>query len=266
MIEKNWCRAYINRQINRIRRMFRWGVSEEMLPPDVYHGLLAVEGLRKGKSKAREKAPVKQVPEMFVNAVLPMLLPPVRALVELQWHTGMRPGEALMMRGCDLDVTGRVWTYTPRSHKTEHHGHQRVIYLGPKAQAIVKPFLKANMEAYLFSPADADAFHRHQKRRSRKTPLTPSQRRRKPKRNRRRAPGIVYDIASYRRAIARACKKADVPHWHPHQLRHSAGTRLRKEFGLEIARAVLGHRTPKITEIYAELDGKLAAEVMGKIG
>jgi len=54
--------------------------------------------------------------------------------------------------------------------------------------------------------------------------------------------------------------------WHPHQLRHNAGTYLRKEFGIEIARIILGHRSPSMTEIYAELDDQKATEIMRKIG
>jgi hypothetical protein len=32
-------------------------------------------------------------------------------------------------------------------------------------------------------------------------------------------------------------------HWHPHQLRHNAATELRREFGLDTARVILGHRS-----------------------
>jgi integrase len=266
MIDKGWCRAYINRQVNRIRRLFRWAVSEELVPADVYHGLQSVEGLRQGKSKAREKEPVRPVPDASFAAVLPFLLPPVRAMAELQWHTGMRPGEVLIMRGCDIDVKGKVWAYTPQAHKTQHRGHKRLIYLGPKAQQILKPFLKTNLEAFLFSPVDAEAFHSAQRRTRRRTKLTPSQRDRTRKPKPKRAPGLAYDIASYRRAIARGCKRAEVAPWSPHRLRHSAATRFRKEFGLEVARAILGHRTPVVTEIYAELDGTIAASTMERVG
>ena len=41
-------------------------------------------------------------------------------------------------------------------------------------------------------------------------------------------------------ASARACAKAGVPRWHPHQLSHSAATRIRKEFGLDASRVILG--------------------------
>jgi len=79
-------------------------------------------------------------------------------------------------------------------------------------------------------------------------------------------PGEVYTVDAYRRAIARACKKAGVPSWHPHQLRHNAATFLRKEFGLETARIILGHRSAAITTIYAEADQQKAIEAMLKVG
>jgi integrase len=66
--------------------------------------------------------------------------------------------------------------------------------------------------------------------------------------------------------IVTACDKAKVPRWHPHQLRHKAATWLRKEFGLDVARVVLGHRSPTITEQYAEIEFSKAQEIMGRVG
>jgi hypothetical protein len=47
--------------------------------------------------------------------------------------------EACAMRGCDIDTTGKLWLYRPESHKNEHREQERVIYLGPQAQAIAWP-------------------------------------------------------------------------------------------------------------------------------
>jgi hypothetical protein len=41
---------------------------------------------------------------------------------------------------------------------------------------------------------------------------------------------------------------------------------LKREAGLDVARAVLGHRSPVITEHYATLDIATAAQVMAKLG
>lgn len=57
-----------------------------------------------------------------------------------------------------------------------------------------------------------------------------------------------------------------MPSWHPHQLRHNAATFLRKEFGLETARIILGHRSAAITTIYAEADQQKAIEAMLRVG
>ena len=83
---------------------------------------------------------------------------------------------------------------------------------------------------------------------------------------RRAAKHSHYDRNSYCRCIARACKKAGVPHWSPHQLRHTNATAIRQEFGIEAAQVVLGHCSSGTTEIYAERDLGLVIEVMKKLG
>lgn len=163
----------------------------------------------------------------------------------------------------------------PERHKTEHHGRERRIYLGPTAQAILRPWLRAELRANLFSPAEAMAERRTKMRLRRKTRVQPSQRNRAKSRPTKQ-PGNAYTVESYRRAIAYGIKRAnmeraergepEIPSWHPHRLRHSAATRLRKEFGLDVARAVLGHSSPIVTELYAELDGAKAAEAMERVG
>ena len=106
---------------------------------------------------------------------------------------------------------------------------------------------------------------RAEQRRNRKTKVQPSQvHRRKPKPK--KCLGERYRVSSYALAIARGCKRAGIPHWHPHQLRHTKATEIRREAGLDAARAVLGHRSPKITEVYAELDTSKAAEIMERLG
>jgi hypothetical protein len=59
----------------------------------------------------------------------------------------------MVMRAMDLNTAGTVWTYRPASHKNKHRGLERIIYLGPQAQAVVRPFLSTDLQAYLFSPA-----------------------------------------------------------------------------------------------------------------
>jgi hypothetical protein len=119
-------------------------------------------------------------------------------------------------------------------HKTAHHGHRRVIAIGPKAQEVIRPFLRTDLRAFLFQPGDAVTNQRWQQR---------------------RRPNGRYSVQSYRQAVRRACLRADaaahraqpdipgdqviVPAWRPHQLRHTKATEIRREAGLDAARAVL---------------------------
>jgi integrase len=193
----------------------------------------------------------------------------------------MRPQEVCMMRTIDIDRSGRVWIYTPETHKTEHHGRERRIYIGPTAQETLRPWVRTELTAYLFSPREAMEFRLAERRRSRKSKVQPSQRDRSKAKAKRR-PGERYDTRSLYHAVAYGIQRANrqaerlaeaegrkavpIPDWHPNQLRHSAATRLRREFGLDVARAVLGHSSPVVTEVYAELDGAKAAEAMEKVG
>jgi integrase len=265
----------INKRVRRIIQMFRWAVEEELVPATVHHGLKAVEGLRKGRGDVREGDPVKPVPDAYIDAVRPYVSRQVWTMIELQRLTGMRPGEVLAMRTIDVNTAGRIWEYEPQSHKTEHRGRKRIIFIGPQAQAILRPWLRAEILAPLFQPREAEEERRAAQRLVRKTKVQPSQQDRR-KANPRRRPRDHYSTDGYGRAITYGIRQANqdraargepaIPHWHPHQLRHNAGTRIRREFGLDVARAVLGHSTPIVTEIYAEIDKAHAIEAMAKIG
>jgi integrase len=198
--------------------------------------------------------------------VLPLLSPPVRAMVQLQRLTGMRPGEVVILRPCDVDRSGgKTWVYRPESHKTEHHDIARVVFLGPRAKEVLRPFLDRGPGAYCFSPREALADLRARQRAARKTPVQPSQKDRR-KRKPQKQPGERYTVDTYGNAVERACLKAGVPPWNVNQLRHTLATKVRAEAGLDAARAILGHRSPQVTEVYAEADMGKAAEVMGRLG
>ena len=223
------------------------------------------------------------VDDATVDATAPHLPPIVADMLRLQRWTGCRPGEVCILRPCDVDATGEVWAFRPESHKTEHHGRHRVIFLGPKTQDILWPYLLREKTAYCFIPAESERKRNALRREDRKSPMTPSQAKRRPNRHPKWSPGNRYTTDSYRRAIARAVDLANrqivkeaersgiknpelPPHWHPNQLRHSVGTEVRKQFGLEATQVVLGHASANVSEIYAERDLTLAAEIMRKIG
>ena len=137
--------------------------------------------------------------------------------------------------------------YTPSEHKTEHHGHDRKVYLSPRSQTVLQPFLRTELASHLFSPKDAE--------RDRAAAASTHRRPGQSVVPRKTARRLLdrYDVASYRRAIARGSELAGVPCWSPNRLRHNAATRLRRECGIDVAHTILGHRLGStVTEIYPE--------------
>lgn len=167
------------------------------------------------------------------------------------------------MRSGDVDASGDVWTYTPTRHKAQDHGRERAVLLGPRAQEVLRPWLREDPGRFLFSPAEAMAEFREGQRRRRSTPVY----REKPRESNPRRPlKDHYSPKSYHHAIRKACERAGVAPWHPNQLRHNSATFLRRHHGIEVARIILGHADLQTTQIYAEADLRAAAKVVGQVG
>lgn len=258
-------RSTVNSRIGKIKLMFKWAAGLQLIPAVVHHGLLSVSNLARGRSAARETAEVQPVPTATVEKTMPHLPPTVRDLVELLLLTGMRVGEAVIMRAIDIDRTGPVWLYRPTHHKNQWRGKQLVIAIGPKGQAIVLRHLKTKTDAYLFSPREQQAAIDAAKRASRKSRVTPSQICRR-KANPKRQQGELFTAGDINTAIRRACNRANIPIWHTHQLRHTASLEISRVHGLEGAKAALGQSTIQMTARYAGIDLEKAKEVASKIG
>jgi integrase len=208
MVKNGWARGYINSCIGCVKRMFKWGVENELLPASTNHALQTVPGLKRGRSEARESQPIRPVPDAQVKQTLVHLNRPCRAMVQLQRLTGMRPCEVVIIRPSDVDRSdANIWIYRPESHKTEHHNLKRNIYFGPRAQEVLRPFLLRNATAYCFSPKEAMLAFRAEQRAKRKTKVQPSQLDRRKARPR-KGPGDRYTVDSYRRSIQEACLRA----------------------------------------------------------
>lgn len=255
MVGKGWSRRYVNKQCGRVKRVVRFGVENELLPPTQWEALRSVPGLAAGRTKAPEYERIGPVAEAHYLAVLPHVTSQVRGLLELLALTGMRPGEACRIRPCDIDTSADVWVYRPAHHKTKYRGKERPVLIAKRAQELLARFTPANPGENYFSPARDVASG---PKRVRKNP--------KPRKGPSRARGTAYDHHSLAVAVGRACERAGVPCWHPNQLRHKFGTAVRKEHGLEAAQVLLGHTRADVTQIYAERNMELAVQVASKIG
>jgi integrase len=218
----------VNQRVGRIRRLFRWAVSKELVPAPVLTALSALRGLERGRSSARETEPVGLIQDHFVEATLLYLLPTVADIVMVQLLTGARPGEICDLRACDVDRTGKVWLYKPASHKTAYRGLERVIPIGPRAQEIIRRRLKPNVQAYLFQPQEAMQEKWERDRKQRKTKVYPCEgKRRRPRKVTHHYSTVNYTI-SIRRAIQKANKDGKAM---PHGTRTSCGTQRPHRFG-----------------------------------
>ena len=138
---------------------------------------------------------------------------------------------------------------------------------------MLRPYLLRDKASYCFVPSESERKRNSLRRENRCTPMTPSQAKRRPRRNRRRPPRDRYDTNTYRRAIHRAVdlvnrdrEEDQLLKWSPNRLRHSAATEIRRQFGLEAAQVTLGHATADVSQIYAQRDLTLAGKIMKKIG
>ncbi|WP_425400176.1 tyrosine-type recombinase/integrase [Aeoliella sp.] len=247
MVAEGWTRGYVNDQCQRIKRMTRWGVVEEIVPASTQTSLEAVEGLEPGEFGVKDNEEKRPVPQELIDGTVAELPETAADMVQIQILTGMRTGELVQLSNKHIDRTGEVWLFSPPRHKTKKKGKTRCIAIGPQAQAILSKYLFAE-------------------------------------------PCFNYTVAGYRRAIARACVRAfphpelsqkekltkaeerhlrewrKEHHWHPHRLRHNAGTAIRDALGIEHAQSALGHSKADMTEVYARVNIERAIEAARQIG
>jgi integrase len=140
MIAKGLARSTINSYIDKIRRMFKWAVSEQKVSAELLVALKSVDGLRAGRSDAREPDAITPVDQAMLDAVRPELNEVSRDMVDIQLLTGMRSGELCAFKAEYVDMTGPVWKYTVPGeiNKTDHHGTTRTVFIGAESQKLLR--------------------------------------------------------------------------------------------------------------------------------
>lgn len=264
-------RQTINKQMQRLLRVFKWAVGAGMISATGYQAMKCVEPLKRGRCTVRESVGVKPVTRAQVDATLPHLTKVLRDMVRFQLLTGCRPGELTGIKPCLVDRSESVWQIELTEHKTAHRGKKRIIYVGPQGQAVLAPYLLRGPDSYCFSPIESERQRRQTRHESRRAADSCGNRPGYSQRTRlgrkpRREPGTRWTSGTYARAIRSACLRAKLDVWSPNQLRHTAATDIRKQFGLEAASVILGHSELGVTQIYAEADQLKAIEVASLVG
>jgi integrase len=251
-------RGGINRKVGKVVRMLRWGRARGLVPKVVWADVSAIEPLRRGECGDRPEhgRPRRAVDLDEVEKVAAHCAPQVGDVLRLQALCGMRPGEVLQIRWVDIDKrplegdTSGSWLYVVPGAKTSHHGHVTRYVLPKAAQEILERYPAVPM-AYIFSPAAALAERRVRRRAARKSKLTPSQRQRD--KNAKREYADTWDTHKYRRHVTRACEKAGVQTFTPHEVRHGFVTWAANALSLGAAAAAANHRSVTTTQRYVHV-------------
>jgi integrase len=267
-VDRGCSRQYVNKQTKRLLRLAKWWVSEGMVDPSLHQALKCVEPLKRGRCDCPEAEPVKPVDTQAIEKTLPHLPPILQDLVRVHLLLGCRPGEIVKLTPSMIDRSGPVWAIRLKEHKTSWRGHARNIYVGPKAQAILEPYLQScDSDEVIFSPIKATQQRLDVKFSNRKTALSCGNRPGSNKKSSpKKCPGKAYDTQSYGKAIRYACQSAKIDAWSPNQLRHAKATELRTAEGIESASLILGHKSLDVTQVYAEKSERQAIGLAVKYG
>lgn len=255
-----YSRKYLNRLVNVLRGIFKWGVAKTLVKLETHEKLKYVQPLRAGRTEAVELDARENVTDSEIDKTLPFLSLIYRDIIKLLRVTGMRPSEVCRLRICDIDRSrkDRIWIYIPADHKTKNRGKKRIIPLGAKAQEILKNRIENRAETdYLFTPADARREQWTEARKKRKSKITPSQIEREKKSSKRKFINLHEKIstASITRNVANAIKKAkkqgiEIKKWSPYCVRHQVVTEIAIKEGPVASQRLAGHSSLNTTEIY----------------
>ena len=227
-----WSRPYINKMISDIKRVFRWGVSWDLVTVEQRERVLSVPALRQRDTDAPERPMRCGVPDDVILATLPYMEPTIRDMVRVQRGAAMRSKEVCTLKVGDLDKSAACWCVRSgefangMSNKTERFGTRRFI---------------------AFSVAETEILRRHCLGKEDNAFVFAS--------DRSRTGSTGYTVSSYGHSIKAAILKAlaageRVTYWTSYQLRHAGVTAISMSLGHETAQYAAGHTNPKTTEIY----------------
>lgn len=235
-----WSRSVINRQMVRVRTMFKWAESKGLAPRGSSAHLATLPPLPRNSARVRTLPPKKPIDWEHAQKILPFVPAVVGAMLELQSLTGLRTSEVCRIRVEHIDnaMLEGVWVLAITQGKNDwrENWETELLPLGPEAQRVLQPWLEAAGAGIVFKPSKART-------------------------------AKEYDRNTYAQAVRRGCDEAGVPRFAPYANRHGAKQPITREFGLDAARATLRQRSLGTTAGYAqEADLKHAAEVARKIG
>lgn len=214
------CVPHVNALLRHLQLVFRWMVSEEIVPLSIWQELKTVDPLKE-HPKCKPTVRRKPVPAAIVAAILPHLSEHCADMVRLIVATGARPGEILSLRAEEIVKNYQArpgwWFAEKAKHKTASRGKRRWVEFPPECHALL--LRRWPGACGFFFPV-----------------LCP-----------RKGMTLHYTVAALRQALGHACDRAKVERFSPYQLRHMTLTDIAGREGLARAAEVAGH-DPRVTE------------------
>lgn len=266
LIESGLAQSTINQRVGRIKKVFKWGVSQELVSPSVSQALYALDGIRSGETSAPAPRAIKPVSFNRAEEIRGVVSETIFSMLHLLWLTGMRPDNVCQAKMIHIKKLDDVWLYTPEQHKNKYRGKGLVITIGPVGQAIITKCqgVRADDE-FIFRPQDSIDWHIANNSkyipwstRRLSDSFTPNTLRQAVLRAQAHKAGMKFG-----RKLPNKKQFIDagwVP-WTVYQLRHAAATELRQAYPMEDVRAYLGHSTLDATQIYTEHDLAAAKKI-----
>ena len=228
------------------RHVFKWGVSEELVPNNIYSALTTVPPVAMGETNAVEACPRTTTSDEIFSAVINHLRGFYRDIALVLRYTAMRPIELIRMTVGEVhtDDSG-VLLYIPVRHKNSHRGKSRIIPFGPRATEVIRPYLQGKpSEAFVFAKEDSlknlyDSKGMNNRPREEKL--------------------CGISEPAFRKALRQAFNEsindgsipADTPMWTPYSIRHLAITEMGTLEGVVAGQRLAGHSQLRTTEIYS---------------
>jgi integrase len=263
---QRWSRSTISIYAQLLVGMIKFANAQQITTPAHVASFASMEPLRRGRSLTddgvvlRDSQPVNPVSDEDLERVLPHCRQPIDDMIRLQQLAAMRPGEIVSLRRRDLRPSPRpgCLEYVVREdvNKMSHHDRERVVILGPRAVQIVNRWAEGKKQGYIFDPRQALEIERARRKKiSIGHAADPDQLAARARQARidgvpPRRVGDRYTVASYRRAIERACARAGITPFSPNQIRHTACTEVASSVGVAIAQQILGHADIRTTMRY----------------
>ena len=253
LIRSGVCRRTVNDRLNRVKFMIGWALDEAIIPASVKAELTQVKPVKRGRTAAPDHAPVRPVDDATIEKTVAAMMPNTADMVRVHRYTGMRPCELCALRWSLIDTSRTPWVYRVPAEVNKNDwrgelGQPRVVCIGPRARTILERHREGDVP---FSPVRAFGEYIEARRAARVTPFYGKTKDEEKTPHVPRVLGETWTTNAYTKTIHAACRRAKIAPWGANRLRHAFATEVRRSFGLDAAKAVLGHTNGGcVTDIY----------------